>query len=451
MARLRACLAEPPAESPLHDEQLRAVHGAARTVGELAGQAELAGGAGAGDLLVLAPLQPLLGALDDKLEQGCGGLGLGGQPVVEGVAQGGLHQPLGVRRRQPLLGLALEFGVPDEHADQRAGLGGHVLGGQDGGALFSREICVLFQAPRQHGAQAGLVGAALRRRHGVAIGLGETVRLAEPGPAPRHRPFDRAAVLGALDAAGEGLRRHRLDLADPLLEEVGQAVREMEGRLGGGGVVETLGGALPPDLHATEQVGLGAGHAIQTRGLERGRLAEDVRVRREADQRALLAGRPELLDGALRVAAGKGLAPLEPVAPHRHVQPVRQGVDHAHAHAVQAAGGLVRLAGELAAGVQHGQDHLQRRLAGVFGVGIDGDAAPVVAHTEGAVGVQAHLDDLGVAGDGLVHGVVEHLGEQVVQGALVGAADVHARAPAHGLQPLQHLDVLGGVGGDGGR
>ncbi len=70
----------------LHDEQLRAVHGRARTVGELAGQAQLAGGRGAGDLLVLAPLQPLLGPLQHELQQGVGGLGLGGEPVVEGVA-----------------------------------------------------------------------------------------------------------------------------------------------------------------------------------------------------------------------------------------------------------------------------------------------------------------------------------------------------------------------------
>jgi DnaJ like chaperone protein len=48
---------------------------------------------------------------------------------------------------------------------------------------------------------------------------------------------------------------------------------------------------------------------------------------------------------------------------------------------------------------------------------------------------------LGVAGDGLVHGVVEDFGEQVVQGPLVGAADIHARPLADRLQAFQHLDV----------
>ena len=51
----------------------------------------------------------------------------------------------------------------------------------------------------------------------------------------------------------------------------------------------------------------------------------------------------------------------------------------------------------------------------------------------------------GVAGDRLVHGVVEHLGEEVMQGLLVGAADIHAGAPAHRLQPFQHLDVGSGI------
>ena len=71
---------------------------------------------------------------------------------------------------------------------------------------------------------------------------------------------------------------------------------------------------------------------------------------------------------------------------------------------------------------------------------IDRNAAAVVGDGEPAVRLQRHLDEGGVAGDRLVHGVVEHLGEEVVQGGFVGAADIHARPPAHGLQPLQHLD-----------
>ena len=72
---------------------------------------------------------------------------------------------------------------------------------------------------------------------------------------------------------------------------------------------------------------------------------------------------------------------------------------------------------------------------------------PLSRTHDAAVGVQLELDAAGVAGHRLVHGVVEHLGDQVVQRALVGAADIHAGPAAHRLQPLQDLDVLGGIAG----
>ena len=77
---------------------------------------------------------------------------------------------------------------------------------------------------------------------------------------------------------------------------------------------------------------------------------------------------------------------------------------------------------------------------------VDRDAAAVVGDGDEAVGAELDLDPRGVAGDRLVHGVVDHLGEEVVQPLLVGAADVHARPPADRLQPLQHLDVGGRIG-----
>ena len=54
-------------------------------------------------------------------------------------------------------------------------------------------------------------------------------------------------------------------------------------------------------------------------------------------------------------------------------------------------------------------------------------------------------DMVGMAGHRLVHGVVEHLGEEMVHRLFVGAADIHAGAPAHRLEPFQHLDIGGGV------
>ena len=80
---------------------------------------------------------------------------------------------------------------------------------------------------------------------------------------------------------------------------------------------------------------------------------------------------------------------------------------------------------------------------------IDRHAAPVVDHSDEAVGRHAHVDPVGVAGERLVHRIVDHLGEQVMERLLVGAADIHAGPPAHRLEPLQHLDMARGIAGLG--
>ena len=152
-----------------------------------------------------------------------------------------------------------------------------------------------------------------------------------------------------------------------------------------------------------------------------------------------------------RIAVGEAHLVDHAAAPDLQVQMFGQGVDHAHAHAVQAAGDLVGVLVEFSAGVQLGHDDLGGGDAFVVHVG--GDTAAVVGDGDRAVGVQRHLDQRRPSGQGLVHGVVDHLIDHVVQArAVVGVADVHARTLAHRVQALQHLDrvcavVLGaGVG-----
>ena len=77
---------------------------------------------------------------------------------------------------------------------------------------------------------------------------------------------------------------------------------------------------------------------------------------------------------------------------------------------------------------------------------VDRHAAAVVADREREVGVELDLDAVGVAGDRLVHGVVEDFGDEVVQRPFVGAADVHAGALAYRLEAFEHLDGAGVVG-----
>ena len=80
---------------------------------------------------------------------------------------------------------------------------------------------------------------------------------------------------------------------------------------------------------------------------------------------------------------------------------------------------------------------------------IDRNAAAVVGDGQESVGAQFHFDEGGVAGQRLVHGVVDDLGEQMVQRLLVGAADIHAGPAAHRLEALEHLDIRRGVAGFG--
>jgi len=64
--------------------------------------------------------------------------------------------------------------------------------------------------------------------------------------------------------------------------------------------------------------------------------------------------------------------------------------------------------------VQGGQHDLRGRLVLRLLHLVDRDPAPVVDHGAAVVGMERHGDALGMAGDGLVHGVVHNLVDEVV-------------------------------------
>ena len=105
---------------------------------------------------------------------------------------------------------------------------------------------------------------------------------------------------------------------------------------------------------------------------------------------------------------------------------------------VQAAGDLVAAAAELAAGVEHGEHHLQRGAARL-GLNVHGNAASVIADGDGVAVVDGHMNIGTKARQRLVDGVVHDLIDQMVQAAGTGRADIHTGPLTHGLQPLQHL------------
>ncbi len=152
-----------------------------------------------------------------------------------------------------------------------------------------------------------------------------------------------------------------------------------------------------------------------------------------------------LLELALRLAALEHHPIERLLARDLDLEALGERIRDRDADAVQAARGLVDLGLELAAGVQRAHDHFERRLVAEFGMRIDRDAAAIVGDRDEAVRVHLDFDPIGIAVDRLVHGVVDRLGEQVMQRLLVGAADIHAGPPADRLEPFEHLDVARAV------
>ena len=137
------------------------------------------------------------------------------------------------------------------------------------------------------------------------------------------------------------------------------------------------------------------------------------------------------------------------VAVDRELEPDRQRIDHRHADAMQAARHLVGILVELSAGMKLGHDRLRRpRRLSVIIVDVGGNAAAIVGDGAGAIGIERHGHPVGMAGQRLVDGIVDHLIDHVMQArAVIGVADIHAGALAHRIEALEHLDGIGVVVG----
>ena len=128
------------------------------------------------------------------------------------------------------------------------------------------------------------------------------------------------------------------------------------------------------------------------------------------------------------------------VARDGELEPLGERVDARDAHAVQAAGNLVAVLVELAAGVEHAHDDLGRGAFGlvlVVHLDADRDAAAVVGDLHPPVVEQSDGDPVGEPGHRLVHRVVHDFPDQVVQTALTGAdGAVYAVAQGPVAAPL---------------
>ena len=175
-----------------------------------------------------------------------------------------------------------------------------------------------------------------------------------------------------------------------------------------------------------------------------GRLGENRRVGLERHGRAAVGHRMQ------RMQLHGGVAALEPdlvrhaVAVDFDRHPGGKGVHAGDADAVEAAGHLVGVVVELAAGVKHGHHDFDRRDA-EFLVDVDRDAASVIADADAVVREDGHGNLAGESGERFVDTVVDDFIHQVVQAALGRVADVHAGTLADGFQAVEDGDLVRGI------
>lgn len=261
------------------------------------------------------------------------------------------------------------------------------------------------------------MGAALHGRDQVDVAFGQQLTAFRQ---PQQRPVHRFGVTGEI--ADERRFRQGNQAVNRFHQVVGQAILVAPALLGVVHFVDEI------DLDAGAQHRFGFQQVSQARYRE-ARAVEELFVRPEVHAGAGIAfaagaGHRQILH---LVAVFEGDAVDVAVAAHVDFHPLRQGVDHRDPNAVQAAGELVVFIREFTAGVQPAQDQLNCRHA-LFRVDIHRHAAAVVDHFQRLIGVQNHVDTLGVTGQRFVDAVIDHLLAEVVWARRVG---IHAGTTAH--------------------
>ena len=132
-----------------------------------------------------------------------------------------------------------------------------------------------------------------------------------------------------------------------------------------------------------------------------------------------------------------------PVAPDFEVELLRERVDDRHADAVQAAGDLVAVVVELAAGVQHREHDFCRRTPARVLVGRN--AAAVVDDRDDPSMWMVTLIWSQKPGERLVDRVVDDFVDEMVQSRRPGRADVHGGPLADRLEAFEDFYFVGAV------
>ncbi len=414
-----------------HQEQLGAGQVLADAVGQLAGQ-----GGALGDLLAhhqFFGLQARAGAFDRQLRDALADFHVLVQQQAEGIVRGAFDETGGLARRQAFLGLPAELRVGHLDRQHEGDPVPDVFRGQlDAARQQVAEVAELAQRLGQAGTQAVDVGAVLGGGDQVDVAFLHQLAFGHP----RDGPVGDLVFL--LDVADEQVARQHFPLAEFQLQVVAQTVLVMPGVHFAGGFVGQL------DRQPRAQHGLGAQQVLERAHRELGRV-EVLRIRPEAQAGAgiLLAHAADHFQRRSEIAIAEGDAVLGAFALDVQFHQGGQRVDHADAHAMQAAGEGVVVVVELAACMQAGQDQFH---AGdlLFRVDVHRHAAAVIADFHAAILVQGDLDGTGVAGQRFVHRVVDHFLRQVVRAGGVG---VHAGAALDRVKAGQDFDIGGVIAG----
>ena len=145
---------------------------------------------------------------------------------------------------------------------------------------------------------------------------------------------------------------------------------------------------------------------------------------------AAVVGCADFLHGPLCDPAGEFLAVNCFIPRNLHRHHIGEGIDYGNSDAMQPARGCVCLVRELPTRVQGAQNHLQRRFPRVFRMLIHRNTASVINNHDFVIGLKMQLNPVGMPGHSLIHCIVQDLPHQMMQRALIRAANIHARTLA---------------------
>ena len=178
--------------------------------------------------------------------------------------------------------------------------------------------------------------------------------------------------------------------------------------------------------------------------IEHDRAGENLGVGEERDLRPRLLRQPRLDDWPAGDAAVVILLPDLAVAMDLGLEPFGESVHDRDADAVESTRDFIGVVVEFAPGVDLRQNDFEGAFA-AFGVRVNRNAAAVVNDRDRTVGMDRHMNMLGVTGHRLVDRVVDDFVNQVVKPARRRVANVHARALADGVDAFENPDVRAGI------